>query len=417
MDHPLPRDRLPGIVAKATDQRLSADRKLAVARGIMPMSPENLLLSLYQLCHDEDEGVGRVARDTLQGLPQEMVRGAIVQLDVPEPLDYCCRQFSAQISVMETILLNKATADETVERLARVCMKNVADLIANNQQRLLRHPAIIEALYLNKNTRMSTVDRVVTFAIRQGLVLEGIPAFKELAAAIGTEVKQGGTEPPVKERRRQDSVFDSISAAGTEAGEAEDGESLEFMDDQPVTVGTVNDAIFDEFDGGLGAGVSWEVLSEFDRDLTAMEDMHEDSDDLALNYQISSLSVPQKIRLALLGNAAHRALLITDSNKLVAMAAIKSPTCTDQEVMRFATNRSVPEDVIRYIASKREWMRNYFVKVSLVNNPKTPLPTAMTLLTHMRKHDLRSLMRNKNVPAGLTAAARNIIKRQDQKKG
>jgi hypothetical protein len=416
MEHPLPIDRLPGIVAKATDDRLSPDRKLAVARGIMPMSPENLLLSLYQLCHDADEGVARVARDTLQGLPQEMVRGAIAKLDVSEPLDFFARQFSAQISRMETILLNKATADETVERMARSCMKNVADLIANNQQRLLRHPAIIEALYLNKNTRMSTVDRVVTFAIRQGLVLEGIPAFKELAAAIGAEVKRGGTEPPVAEKRRLDTVFDSVSTMGAEAEEGEEGGSLEYMDEDPITGSTVNDAIFDEFDGGFAAGVSWDVLSEFDRDITALEDAGEEGSDLALNYQVSTLSVPQKIRLALLGNAAHRALLITDSNKLVSMAAIKSPTCTDQEVMRFATNRSVPEDVIRYIASKREWMRNYFVKVSLVNNPKTPLPTAMTLLSHLRKHDLRSMMRNKNVPAGLTAAARNIIKRQEQKK-
>ena len=416
MQHPLPPDRLPGLVAKATDGRLSPDRKLAVARGIMPLSPENLLLSLYQLCHDEDEGVARVARDTLNGLPGDMIRGALAKLDLPEPLDYCARQFSAQITRMETILLNKATADETVERLARSCMKNVADLIANNQQRLLRHPAIIEALYLNKNTRMSTVDRVVTFAIRQGLVLDGIPAFKEIAAAIGAEVKRGGGKPQAAERRKLDRVFDSVSTVGS-AEEAEDGEHLEYMADHPLVGGAINDAIFDEFDGGFADGVSWDVLSEFDRDITATEDLGGDGDDLALNYQISTLSVPQKIRLALLGNAAHRALLITDSNKLVAMAAIKSPTCTDQEVMRFATNRSVPEDVIRYIASKREWMRNYFVKVSLVNNPKTPLPTAMSLLTHMRKHDLRSLMRNKNVPAGLTAAARNIIKRQDDRKG
>lgn len=417
MEHPLPSDRLPGIVAKATDEHLSADRKLAVARGIMPMSPENLLLSLYQLCHDEDEGVARVARDTLQGLPEEMVKGALSKIDISEPLDFFSRQFSAQIARTETILLNRATADETVERLARTCMKNVADLIANNQQRLLRRPAIIEALYLNKNTRMSTVDRVVTFAIRQGLVLEGIPAFKELAAAIGAEVKRGAQEPPPAQRRKLDSVFDSVSTMGAEADQDEDGEPLEYMDGGPTSAGLFNDAILDEFDGGLAGGAIWDVLSEFDRDITAVEDMGEESEDLALNYQISTLSVPQKIRLALLGNAAHRALLITDSNKLVSMAAIKSPTCTDQEVMRYATNRSVPEDVIRYIASKREWLRNYVVKVSLVNNPKTPLPTAMGLLTHLRKHDLRSLMRNKNVPAGLTAAARNIIKRQDKQKG
>ncbi|MBW2260998.1 MAG: hypothetical protein JRG91_03415 [Deltaproteobacteria bacterium] len=417
MEHPLSTDRLPGIVAKATDARLSSDRKLAVARGVMPMSSENLLLSLYQLCHDPDEGVARVARDTLQGLPAEMTKGALAKLDIPEPLDFFARQFSAQIARMELILLNKATIDETVERLARSCMKNVADLIANNQQRLLRHPAIIEALYLNKNTRMSTVDRVVTFAIRQGLVLEGIPAFKELAAAIGADVKQDRTEPPAAERRRQDSVYDNLSAMGSGSEEGEDSEPLEFMADQPISGGVVIDAIFDEFDGGFSASVSWDVLSEFDRDITGQEDVGEDEDNLSLNFQISSLSVPQKIRLALLGNAAHRALLVTDSNKLVAMAAVKSPTCTDQEIMRFATNRSVPEDVIRYIASRREWMRNYFVKVSLVNNPKTPLPTAMSLLTHLRKNDLRSMMRNKNVPTGLTAAARNIIKRQDQRKG
>jgi hypothetical protein len=319
------------------------------------------------------------------------------------------------VEKVEVILLNGATADETVERMARRCMKNVADLVASNQQRLLRHPAIIEALYLNKNTRMSTVDRVVTFAIRQGLVLDGIPAFKELAAAIGAEVKTGPAPAAVQDRRKLDRAFDAISAAGG-APEVEEGEALEFMDAEPVVGSMMDDSIFDEFDGGLMAS-GWEIFSEYDRDITATEGDGEDMEGLSLDYQISTLNVAQKIRLALLGTAAHRALLITDSNRLVAIAAIKSPTVTDQEVMRYATNRSVPEDVIRYIASKREWTRNYFVKVNLVNNPKTPLPTAMQFLSHLRRHDLKALVGNKNVPAGLTSAARNMIKRQEQHRG
>lgn len=413
MDHPLTPDRLPDLVAKATDARLTSGRKLAVARGIMPMSPENLLLSLYQLCHDKDEGVARVAGATLQGMPGEVVKGALAKLDMAEPLDFFATSFSAQVERMEAILLNKSTSDETVERLARHCMKNVADLVASNQQRLLRRPAIIEALYLNKNTRMSTVDRVVTFAIRQGLVLDGIPAFKELAAAIGADVRKGTLQAAPEQSLQMDRAFDRLSSVKM-GEEVEEGESIEFMDDAPVSGSRMNDAIFDEFDGGM-MGVRWNMLSEYDRDVTAAEADSVDQEGLSLNYQVSSLNVAQKIRLALLGSAGHRALLITDTNRLVAMAAIKSPTVTDQEVMRYATNRSVPEDVIRYIATKREWTRNYFVKVNLVNNPKTPLATAMSLLTHLRKHDLRSLVRNKNVAAGLTAAARNIIKRQEQR--
>jgi rRNA-processing protein FCF1 len=412
MEHPLPQDRLPELVAKATDPRLSTGRKLAVARGIMPMSPENLLLALYQLCHDPDEDVERVARDTVQGMPAEMVKNALRKLDMAEPLDFYAGVFSAQVERMEAILLNRATSDESVERVARRCMKNVADLVASNQERLLRRPGIIEALYLNKNTRMSTVDRVITFAIRNGLVLEGIPAFKELAAAIGADVRSGRSEAPPAQARALDQRFDAISTRVRE--QAEDEDSLEFVDSVPCQADLFDDSVFDEFDGGLMAGTGWDVLSEFDRDITGSAEPTDEDGSLSLNYQVSTLNVAQKIRLAILGNAAHRALLISDTNKLVAMAAIKSPSITDQEVMRYAQSRSVSEEVIRHIATKREWTRNYFVKVGLVNNPKTPLPTAMSLLIHLRPHDLRSLMRNKNVPAGLTQAAKIIVRRQEQ---
>src|SRR5207249_2114717 len=47
-----------------------------------------------------------------------------------------------------------------------------------------RFPKVIEALYLNPHTRMSTTDRVLEFAVRNGLELHGLPAFKEAQAAI-----------------------------------------------------------------------------------------------------------------------------------------------------------------------------------------------------------------------------------------
>ncbi len=405
-------------MARATQQDLTVDRKLAVARGLLPMSPEHLLLALYQLCHDPDEGVSRLARDTLTGLPEEMVLGTIAQIADPEPLDLFAQLFSASRNRMDALLRSKALADETVERLARTCIRDVADMIAANQQRLIRCPSIIEALYLNKNTRMSTVDRVITFAIRQGMVLDGIPAFKELAAAIAGETRQGiPAGSPVAIGREVDALFTDLSMMGEGADEGEH-EKVELLG-SPSAGAMTDDTVFDEFeDGSSQGGQHRDVFAEFDHDAVE-EDRHgkETDETLSMHYQLSSLSTSQKIRLAMLGNASHRALLINDSNKLVAMAAIKSPGINDQEVQRYSTSRSVSEDIIRYIASKREWTRNYFIKVNLVNNPKTPLATAMQLLTYLRRNDLKSLAGNKNVPTGLTTAAHNMLKRFDKSSG
>ena len=65
-----------------------------------------------------------------------------------------------------------------------------------NEQRLLRHPAIIEALYLNKHVRMSTVDRAVELAARNGLDLKNIAIFSEIKAAIEGELIPEASEEP-----------------------------------------------------------------------------------------------------------------------------------------------------------------------------------------------------------------------------
>ena len=137
-----------------------------------------------------------------------------------------------------------------------------------------------------------------------------------------------------------------------------------------------------------------------------------ESDDKRLGFDVSRMTVSQKIRLALLGNAGHRSLLIRDPNKLVAMAAIKSPSVTDQEVGVISQSRSVSEDIVRYIADNREWTKTYVVKVNLVNNPKTPIAQSLRFLTHLRAGDLKSLTNNKNVPQALANAARQILQRK-----
>src|SRR5262249_16835179 len=71
-----------------------------------------------------------------------------------------------------------------VTRIAALSSEVVSELIATNEERLLANPEIIEKLYMNKATRMSTADRLVELAVRNNIELKGIPAYKEAAAAI-----------------------------------------------------------------------------------------------------------------------------------------------------------------------------------------------------------------------------------------
>ena len=72
-------------------------------------------------------------------------------------------------------MLNPAVADaddRDARRRARGARE--VDLIAQNEQRLLRHPEIIAAMYMNRSARMSTIDRVVELAVRNNVRVPGL---------------------------------------------------------------------------------------------------------------------------------------------------------------------------------------------------------------------------------------------------
>ena len=115
--------------------------------------------------------------------------------------------------------------------------------------------------------------------------------------------------------------------------------------------------------------------------------------------RIQDLNVAQKVRLAMMGSATEQGILIRDSNKMVARTVIRSPGVTDSEVLAYAKNRSLIEEVISFIANNRKWTRHYGVKLNLIKNPKTPTAAAMRFLAHLRLSDLRGVAKSRDVPA------------------
>ena len=103
-----------------------------------------------------------------------------------------------------------------------------------------------------------------------------------------------------------------------------------------------------------------------------------------LYARLATMTIAQKIRVAMLGSAAERLLLMRDSNRLVASAAIRSPLVQEPEVVRISTSRVISEEVLRAISLNKDWLRNYQVKLNLVTNPRTPFPMAARLVPYLR---------------------------------
>ena len=103
-------------------------------------------------------------------------------------------------------------------------------MIALNQERLLAAPKIIEALYMNRNTRMSTADRLVELCARNGVKLDGIPAFDAHVAAIEGQLIPEPSDEPLP----GDEIFQEALEADADDAEAvtEDDEGEAKVDEK-----------------------------------------------------------------------------------------------------------------------------------------------------------------------------------------
>ena len=132
-------------------------------------------------------------------------------------------------------------------------------------------------------------------------------------------------------------------------------------------------------------------------------------DGKSVAQRIAGLTVPQKVQLAMKGSREERGVLVRDSNKLVAVAVLSSPKLTDSEVEMIAKMASVSEELLRFIAKTRAWIKSYPIVAALAKNPKTPLAISLNLLPRLNERDVKMLSQDRNVPDVLRVSARQKV--------
>ncbi len=129
----------------------------------------------------------------------------------------------------------------------------------------------------------------------------------------------------------------------------------------------------------------------------------------SLLQRIQKMKVGERIQLALRGSRDIRTILIRDPNKEVMLTVLENNKITSSEIEIIAKQKTTHDEVLRTIAKKKEWLKNYSIVHSLVINPKTPKGISMKHVTTIRLKDLVLIQKNRDIPESVRAVAKKLI--------
>lgn len=376
---------------------------LAAARGMLPLPQVDLLEVLVFLAKNSE---GEIATNAKKTLDNQDTAALINLLESPEIAPSILAHFTEKQGLSErlyeVVLANPKTPDSAVLQFSRQTQNGtLLELVALNQQRLIRTPAIIDAILAN-SFRTVEADR------RAG------------------ETKREFFE---KERGAQQ-IANELRAQGKDAA-AEFIENAEFAEtlNQPDSLNIEDAILIAEYieipDSDIDdSWLSLEYIEEFyeespeEREAIVNKiigDIRVEEDDEITGERISAISrilkmgMKDRVKLAMKGDREARNILIRDPNRVVAQGVIQNPKITEQEVEKIASMRTVPDDVLRQIAINRKFARSYVIMLNLARNPRTPIGNVVTILTRLQLRDLQSLVKDKNVSEAVRKQSHRLV--------
>ncbi len=361
--------------------------RLAAARGLLPLPQSDLLEVLVALHLGQEEEIAVAARETLaEQEERDLLDAARSEETAALVLSYLATAPASTRQIREATILNVSTPDEAVVDLASTTDDgSVLEMIALNQGRLIRTPAIIEAVLQNV-ARTAEAERRVKETRQEFFEKE------RGARQIADELRARGNTAAAE--------FFETAELTTAAGE------LSFEDAWIIAQHIeVSDSDLD--DSWLPAERYVELATESLEERAATINRVIDSERIesgelppervSLIRRIMFMNVRDRMKLGMKGDREARSILVRDSNKIVAAAVIHNPRVTDQEAENISAMRTVSDEVLRLIALNRAWARSYTIIHNLVRNPRSPIPTVIGILPRIRTKDLQHLSQNRNV--------------------
>jgi hypothetical protein len=379
--------QLPEMLRQGVDPESPEIIRLAFARGEVPMGAPERLGVLTFLAFDASDNVKNAALKAFVELEDEFIEKALTSPNINSmSLDLLLSNRPCNEEIKQLVATHPNLSEKLIRRFALTSNSKLLDAVAQNQRALTRWPEAAKELLDNPALELAIKGRLASLLTPEAQEPE--PTTKEPPAA--QPVEQPATQPAASEPATPEKTEATAAGAKSEPDEdelfAEMAEAMENME--------LDDASLEEMPEEL------------------LHDMHVESDGKNITQLIQSMSIGEKIKLATLGSKSARRLLARDTNRLVATAVIRSPKIQEDEVVLFAQDKTTPDDVLQYILIKKEWLKNYQIRLGLCQNPKTPMPRALRLLETLQERDLRTISKSKNVPSVISSTAVRILVRR-----
>lgn len=361
--------------------------RLAAARGMLPLPQSDLIEVLVALRQSDDAEIAEAAAATLTSQTSEdFLMAAKADATSQSVLTYLATDANITREVHEAAILNNRTPDEAIAAFARATKDGaLLELISINQQRMVRAPAILDAIIKNA-ARTPDAER------RARETREEFFEKERGARQIADELRARGKNAAAEFVESADLV----SATG--ALSAEDvwliAEHIEVsdadIDDSWLPSETYEELMVETAEQHL-ANVQRIVQHE------TLEAGAVSTERVSMIRRLMLMNPKDRLKMAMKGDREARGILIRDSNKVVACAVIKNPRITDPEIESIAAMRTVATEALRLITLNRAWARLYPVIHNLVRNPRSPIPLVIGILPRIRTKDLLNLSQNRNV--------------------
>ena len=368
---------------------------LAAASGLLPLPQADLLEVLVALRASENQEIANAAAATLNEQESRDLLDAAKATDTSPAVLAYLGESDATREIREAVILNASTPDDAIVQMA-ACVSDgsLLELITLNQQRLVRSPTIIDAI-LKNSARTADAERrareIQTEFFEKERGARQIAG--ELRARGNTAAAEFFETADLTTAEGELSLEDAwLIAKHIEVADAD-------LDDSWLPSERYDEAILEDT---VSHAVAVQKIIEHE---TLETGAQLDAERISLIRQLMLMNVRDRMKLARKGDREARSILIRDPNKMVAAAVINNPRITDQEAENIATMRTVADEVLRLMATNRNWARSYTIIHNLARNPRTPIPTVINILPRIRTKDLQHLGQNRNISEAIRRQA------------
>ncbi len=381
------------VVERVLSEKVPANVRLTAVQGLLPIPREDQIELWTCLRNDADPEVRGACRENLAAVTNDEWRALLPEASLrSEFFDFAARVLARSPDLAEILLRNKGISDEALIYLAGNARGQALDQILDLQNRLLAAPDIVINMLQNVAVSPSQARRLFDLAEQFFRDHPAIP--KLLEEKFKLKIGHAG------------GAFAQTSEPQVPQGPAAPPEPRPVVPPLPLRAPPKGPEV--PVPKAPAVPVSAVLPPGEQAPAEEQEEALPEEKGKTLYEQLLTMSVPQKVSLAVRGNKEARTLLMRDSNKVVQEAVMDSPKLTDGELEAIAKMRNLPEELLRKIARNGEWMKLYPVVHGLVTNPKTPVGIAMPLVTRLNDFDLKNLLRDKNVSDLVRREARKI---------